>query len=68
MAEMKGDDQVKRHLSHCLDQQPATELIALMKRENRVDEGRAGGREARMGENRVRCVNGAGDGLGGELT
>jgi hypothetical protein len=51
MAEMKDDDQVERHLSHRLDHQPAREAIALVKREHRVDEGRAGGWKAWVGEN-----------------
>jgi len=51
MAQMQGNDQVECHLSHGLDQQPAAELIALMQRENRLDEGRAGGRKARVREN-----------------
>jgi hypothetical protein len=65
MAEMKGHDQVERHLSHRLDQQPAAESIALVKRQNRVDEGRAVSREthglARICSERL---NRAGDGLG----
>ena len=64
MAEMKGHDQVERHLSHRLDQQPAAESIALVKRQNRVDEGCARGRETRMSENLFGAVNGAGNGLG----
>jgi hypothetical protein len=64
MAEMKGHDQVERHLSYRLDQQPAAESIALVKRENRFDEGRASGRETRVSENLLRRVNGAGNGLG----
>src|SRR5882724_4048651 len=64
MAEMKGHDQVERYLSHRLDQQPGREPIALVKRENRIDEGRAGGRETRVGENLFGAVNGAGDGFG----
>jgi hypothetical protein len=39
-------------------------LIALVKRENRADEGRAGGRKTRVGENLLGRVNGAGGGLG----
>jgi hypothetical protein len=69
MAEMKGYDQVERNLPHRLEQQPGRESIALVKRENRIDESRAGGRETRVSENLLRRVNAAGDGLGNrELT
>jgi hypothetical protein len=64
MAQMKDHDQVEHHLSHRLDQQPAAEWIALVNGDNRVDEGRAGGRKARVCENLFGGVNGAGDGWG----
>jgi hypothetical protein len=64
MAQMQGHDQVERHLPHRLDQQPAAESIALVKRQHRIDKGRAGGRETRMAENLLGRVDSAGDGLG----
>ena len=64
MAEMKSDDQIECDLPHRFGQQPAAELIALVKRENRVDKGGSGGCKARLGENRFGGVNRAEVGKG----
>jgi hypothetical protein len=63
MAEMKGHDQVERHLSHRLDQQSAVEPVALVKRDDRIDKGRTRSRKTRVSDNLPGRVNGAGDGL-----
>jgi hypothetical protein len=48
VAQMQRHDQVERHLSDRLDEQAAAELVAFVQCENRLDQGHAGSRKARV--------------------